>query len=752
MEYEEDLKKDAFILSAMDEEMEREQQGQPNKEEEVQVVRPIRSLGERHRCSLFGCGFSVVLVIIFAAVTIVNLKKLEGIRVITDDLFMDLSKPDIDMKVTFDMRNPSQIHSMRIRSMNCNVLVHSNDNQEKQLLGKLVSDHGLNSKPGGQKILHSTSLVETNAELMADLIAGRSKNDKSEFDCDLDTVVELWSFIPIPKMLHVVTNFGAEKEEATVQKEEDSDFLDELNLSARLVDYGPYFPNIYTAGLQCNTEITFHTGHALKLLFTGLYEHTNTFTLVMPEAGYLLNATFSGSLHDANQTASMDPATDKAVEFKHIKLHLHGARVTKDDVRILDDESKDVVVNMPAKVELACEEADCIRSLSSLSTAYTEAKKSFLSGKEVISDTFAHATRKLLNHDYDYDVNFNEELFGLDILLKINFFSDNGYFGTSILGDIEDLDVGISATGNLGQVAGSSTFYDGYQQPIVNLMLENQDYVAEAMNDGRRGNHTQPRRPPWLPSFQAYRDYGGLYIEDLLELKLKDIGVELWYDGDELYSVDLISQGLQMTFGSLDHVNKHEEHSFLSSPGIPGVAFMTISESFAGLFGVEDAKEFNHVGFAATTSRHIEGGHAPGEEQLNMWMLTTNDYHSGGGIFQNFSTWDADSDEQSNPFFQFSWQRPFGKVGTMSAWMTSAQKYGYMEATVALDGDDNGACRSERSMDVSFNGETTYWNAHEAPTFLYANPPDWLSGSMVAHLFEPEVTQIANHLPGQQHC
>eukprot|EP00959_Pyramimonas_sp_CCMP1952_P137327 2873934-Pyramimonas_sp.AAC.1 len=66
----------------------------------------------------------------------------------------------MDMKVVFDMHNPSQIHTLRIREMTCDVLVYSSEAHEKQLLGKLVSDQTLNSKPGSKKVLHSTSLVE----------------------------------------------------------------------------------------------------------------------------------------------------------------------------------------------------------------------------------------------------------------------------------------------------------------------------------------------------------------------------------------------------------------------------------------------------------------------------------------------------------------------------------------------------------------------------------------------------------------
>eukprot|EP00976_Prorocentrum_cordatum_P109082 1194960-Prorocentrum_minimum.AAC.2 len=149
-----------------------------------------------------------------------------------------------------------------------------------------------------------SNALQTNADLMADLIAGRSENDKSAFDCDLDTVVNLWSVIPVPKKLHVVTHFGGSTDDKDAVKDaalddieekdflddaEEKDFLDELNLSARVLDYGFYVPNLYTAGLQVQTEVTFHTGHALKMLFEGLMEFTNTFTLIMPEAGYRVN-------------------------------------------------------------------------------------------------------------------------------------------------------------------------------------------------------------------------------------------------------------------------------------------------------------------------------------------------------------------------------------------------------------------------------------------------------------------------------
>ena len=121
------------------------------------VVR--RRMGVR---SLLSCTAAfVVAMVILISVTIINLKKLEGIRVKTDDIYLDLSKPDMEMRVLFDMHNPSQIHTLRVQEMSCDVLMYSSDDQErKQLLGKLVSDQSMNSKPGSKKVLHATSLVE----------------------------------------------------------------------------------------------------------------------------------------------------------------------------------------------------------------------------------------------------------------------------------------------------------------------------------------------------------------------------------------------------------------------------------------------------------------------------------------------------------------------------------------------------------------------------------------------------------------
>eukprot|EP00959_Pyramimonas_sp_CCMP1952_P124598 2605550-Pyramimonas_sp.AAC.1 len=86
----------------------------------------------------------------------------------------------------------------------------------------------------------------------------------------------------------------------------------------------------------------------------------------MPEAGYSVNADFMGSFRPANRTSERrrpprpsggaegrggrrraDP--NGSAEVKHMKLHAHGAVVTKSDVRMPEDGSGDVVVNMPAK-------------------------------------------------------------------------------------------------------------------------------------------------------------------------------------------------------------------------------------------------------------------------------------------------------------------------------------------------------------------------------------------------------------------
>ena len=46
----------------------------------------------------------------------------------------------------------------------------------------------------------------------------------------------------------------------------------------------------------------------------------------------------------------MTECESESVQVKHMKLHAHGAVVTKSDVRMPEDGSGDVVVNMPAKV------------------------------------------------------------------------------------------------------------------------------------------------------------------------------------------------------------------------------------------------------------------------------------------------------------------------------------------------------------------------------------------------------------------
>eukprot|EP00240_Pyramimonas_obovata_P002571 CAMPEP_0118957550 /NCGR_PEP_ID=MMETSP1169-20130426/62163_1 /TAXON_ID=36882 /ORGANISM="Pyramimonas obovata, Strain CCMP722" /LENGTH=693 /DNA_ID=CAMNT_0006905637 /DNA_START=24 /DNA_END=2102 /DNA_ORIENTATION=- len=524
------------------------------KQVDVQVDR--RRFGLRSK--LLG-AFALVLAIILTTVTMVNLKKLEGIRVKTDDLYMDLSKPDIDMKVVFDMHNPSQIHSLKIREMSCDVVVYSSEDEETQLLGKLVSNKGLNSKPGGKKVLHSTSLVETNATLMADLIAGRSKNDRSAFDCDLDTVVKLWSVIPVPKKLHVVTHFGgsADKQkddaldanaadanaaDANAADAKESDLLDELNLSARVLDYGAYFPNLYTVGLQYNTEITFHTGHALKMLFEGLMKFTNTFTLIMPEAGYRMNTKFFGLARTINHTRT--PGAPSPIEFKNLKLHLHGAVVTKDDCRILEG-TKDVVVNMPAKLEMACGEANCVRNLAPMYQAFTEAGRAANSGKDQLAHFTRRASqsfaRKLLEEN---EVDFSDDLVGFDTSLQINFFEVDDYFGTQVVGSIDDVHIDFSASAK----AVVET-YEGEapDTPFARLLDANRPYAASL-----RGSEGQEW--PWLPlsaADQVNDVLKGLSKSwEILELQLDDVEMSIKYDHEEVYSIDGLD-GLQLTFGAV---------------------------------------------------------------------------------------------------------------------------------------------------------------------------------------------------------
>eukprot|EP00959_Pyramimonas_sp_CCMP1952_P144927 3033869-Pyramimonas_sp.AAC.1 len=103
--------------------------------------------------------FPFLALVVFAILSVIQVTKLDELKTTTDDLFMDLSKAEPDMRVTFDVYNPSILHGVGVRDMSCDVLVYQGEREQLQMLGKLVSDVKMHSKPGRQTIQHSTSLI-----------------------------------------------------------------------------------------------------------------------------------------------------------------------------------------------------------------------------------------------------------------------------------------------------------------------------------------------------------------------------------------------------------------------------------------------------------------------------------------------------------------------------------------------------------------------------------------------------------------
>ena len=62
-------------------------------------------------------------------------------------------------------------------------------------------------------------LSQTDASLLADLIAGRSAKENAAFDCDVDLVLKIWGLIPVPKTLHSVSEFGSHAKSTTSNTE-----------------------------------------------------------------------------------------------------------------------------------------------------------------------------------------------------------------------------------------------------------------------------------------------------------------------------------------------------------------------------------------------------------------------------------------------------------------------------------------------------------------------------------------------------
>ena len=133
-------------------------------------------------------------------------------------------------------------------------------------------------------------LLQVNEELLTDLIAGRSRVDDASFDCKMDATVVIWGVVPFPKTLHSVTNLGGSSVNSGATHSSGGH-----HMSTRLLDHGFTLPNMHTVGMYLNSEITFHSGHALNLVIAAIAENTNTFKLIMPEARYRINANVSGA-------------------------------------------------------------------------------------------------------------------------------------------------------------------------------------------------------------------------------------------------------------------------------------------------------------------------------------------------------------------------------------------------------------------------------------------------------------------------
>jgi hypothetical protein len=108
-------------------------------------------------------GVALSLVLIFVILSFVDLKALENLHTSVDDLFMDLRRSEPEMKVSFDMSNPSQMHELQIRGMTCDLLVYESE-LDKHLLGKLVSDDKLVSKPGRNRVSSETTLQQVSGD------------------------------------------------------------------------------------------------------------------------------------------------------------------------------------------------------------------------------------------------------------------------------------------------------------------------------------------------------------------------------------------------------------------------------------------------------------------------------------------------------------------------------------------------------------------------------------------------------------
>jgi len=648
-----------------------QEEEQRNREEEEQLLRRRRKI---YSWSAVATALSFALV--FAIVSVVQIMRFNDFHTTTDDLYLDLSKAEPDMRVTFDVYNPAQLHAVSVQDMSCDVLVFNGDRQDLQLLGKLVSDEKLQSKPGRHTIQHSTSLINTNATLLADLIAGRSLKEHAEFDCDVALVVKLWGFVPVPKSMHVVTKFGHD-DDSDSDSDSDSDVAADdttkaaSGVSARVIDYGIFFPNIYTVALQCQTEVTLHRDHALNLLITALVEHTNTFTLVMPEAGYTVNANFLGSFHPANRTSDRsqrprephEGARRGSTEVKHIKLYAHGAVVTKSDVVLKGDGSW--VVNIPAKVEMSCEYPDCLMNLPALLNSYTDAKGSYLRYQESILGVVGQSARKLLDADY---FNFDEEVMGIEFTLYISFEENDGYFGTQVIGSLDDVKVEFEA--KVEETSSTTTDSDindsDINGPFTALLSQNQDLVNSAPN-------------AWLPDGNRFN------VESLAELLIDEAHMSLEYDYETIMEEGPIT--MQFTAGDAP------------VEGLDSFLFATVSESVLTFLGVDVDKNKKEpaMGFAIGFS----------EEAMHAWMLTSK--------YDSVLAGDGNGD---NAYFQMDWAQE-GSSDTMALTLRGHKASG--DARVVLTTDEASAERLQGSATATMIGRSSWPAAGESSLAVNAS-------------------------------
>jgi len=625
-------------------------------------------------------GVALSLVLIFVIVSIIDLKALENLHTNVDDMFMDLRRTEPEMKVSFDMSNPTQMHELQIRGMTCDLLVYESE-QDKHLLGKLVSDDESVSKPGRHRLSRETTLQQPDTDLLADLMAGRSQYTKADIDCNIKTVIKLWGHIPLEKSIRVVTKLGgavADKpanDKPETDKPETDKPANDNKLTARMVDYGISFPSVTSAALDSTAEITFHDGHALGLLFRTLVEETNTFTVHMPEAAYRMNTNFLGSItkttdstSDEKEEASNDnsnnnnnnPKRESSLEIKSIKLHAHNARVTKDDVDV--QSTGDVVVRMPVTVDVSCESPDCMWiNLPSVLRAYKTVRDTFKDNMalDTIAETLQlNGRRRLLQQnwladffDSDADDLVIDDFLGFYGELNMRFSfddfmgtgDDQSNVGAKVIGKLDDwvFDAAVHAT--VTTDTKSSGFYDGKMNDL--LAINGQAHSTTDMEFG----------VPWMPS--------AVVVNDLLEIEVRDARLEVSTSADNMETTNRYSASIDKEF-TLALAKADSPRSGLDS-------FLFATTSGLTLAPFELGGNYDNVALAT----------AMGGDEFNMWFLT----------------------EAADPFFQTRWERDSGDVMSFAGAMAAGETNGRAIVTVTQQNTDMNAENSGR-IDTKVHG------------------------------------------------